>query len=209
MSDWSANGGSFVSSLLKKQIRMDVFQTGQSIADMVAAAANEVMVDNYLPGYVYIEAYQAYYNAESNLYYYPVCFGPRLQISNSNVSFQQQGLFYDIAKSCYLRYNQFSGRYEPYIEVKKKTHFSKKRYRWKAIEAYGKKTLESFDQNTIDVIDTVYDLVDRVSFLAGDDEDAQKRYEQKYASSNIKYDEELGDYIACFWISLYNLLFIF
>lgn len=44
---------------------------------MVAAAANEVMVDNYLPGYVYIEAYQAYYNAESNLYYYPVCF-PRL-----------------------------------------------------------------------------------------------------------------------------------
>ena len=46
----------------------------QSIADMIAQTASEVMAENYLPGYVYIEQYQAYYNQETRCYYYPVSF---------------------------------------------------------------------------------------------------------------------------------------
>ena len=122
------------------------------------------------------------------------------------VPLQQNGLFYDIAKSCYLRYNQFSGRYEPYAEMKKKAHWSKKRFKRKAVEQYGNTMLATFDQGAVDVIESVFDLVDRVSFLAGDDEEAQRRYQKKFAASNVKYDNELGDYIARFGICLVFLV---
>ena len=41
---------------------------------MIAQTASEVMAENYLPGYVYIEQYQAYYNQETRCYYYPVSY---------------------------------------------------------------------------------------------------------------------------------------
>jgi len=152
---------------------------GGSIADMIAQTASEVMAENYLPGYVYIEQYQAYYNQETRCYYYP-----------------QTGLFYDTTKGCYLQYNQFTGTYEAVHSVKKRTRWSKKRYKRKAIEKFGNRTVERMDQDNIDVVECVYDLVDRISFLSGDDEETIRRHSKKYGASNIRYDDELDDWMG-------------
>ncbi|KAE9552878.1 hypothetical protein FO519_003905 [Halicephalobus sp. NKZ332] len=150
-----------------------------SIADMITQTASEVMAENYLPGYVYIEQYQAYYNQETRCYYYP-----------------QTGLFYDTNKGCYLQYNQFTGAYEPVHATKQKSRWSKKRYKRKAIEDFGNRTVERMNQDRVDVIECVFDLVDRISFLSGDDEESIRRHNKKYAVSNVRYDDGLDEWMG-------------
>uniref|UniRef100_A0A7E4ZU93 G-patch domain-containing protein n=1 Tax=Panagrellus redivivus TaxID=6233 RepID=A0A7E4ZU93_PANRE len=165
MDSWGGNGGA-----------------AMSIADMITQAASEVMAENYLPGYVYVDAYQAYYNAETKMYYYP-----------------QNSMYYDTVKGCYLQYNRLACKYVPVVQAvqKPKTRWSKKRFRNKAISYFGRTELETFDQHNIDVFECVSDLVDRVSFLAGDDEETRLRHERKFGFGNVRADEDgLDDYVA-------------
>ena len=112
------------------------------------------------------------------------------------MEFQQTGLFYDTTKGCYLQYNQFTGAYEPVHATKKRCRWSKKRYKRKAIEKFGNRAVERMDQDNVDVMECVYDLVDRVSFLAGDDEETIRRHGNKYGASNIRYDDELDNWMV-------------
>lgn len=99
-------------------------------------------------------------------------------------------------KQCYLQYNQRTGQYEPIREKKKRPLWKKKRNKRKAIENYGKRAMYNMNQDDVDVVECIFDVIDQVCFLAGDDEETLKRHEKKHSPVSTRRDDELDDWMV-------------
>uniref|UniRef100_A0A915CQU6 OCRE domain-containing protein n=1 Tax=Ditylenchus dipsaci TaxID=166011 RepID=A0A915CQU6_9BILA len=114
-----------------------------SIAEMIAQTANEFISEQVPAGFTYCAEYSMYYNLESGYYYDSI-----------------NCLFYHPNTQCYYRYNHQSNIVQPTKWIKKKS--KKRAQKLLKIEDH------ELDQLQVDVLECLFEVVDKCAFLAGD-----------------------------------------
>ncbi|KAI6177864.1 hypothetical protein M3Y97_00953600 [Aphelenchoides bicaudatus] len=148
--------------------------TSNDIAKMVADAANSFIETEMLPGFVYSPEHNLYYNS-------------------------QTGYFYDMRTSLYyhpstgwLQYNPLTGKYDSLTQQEKepKVKWKSKSLKKEAEQTLGKDYVDKVeDQDAVDVCESLFDLIDRVTFLSG--ESCPKKF------GDVRYfDDVLGEYVT-------------
>lgn len=87
---------------------------------------------------------------------------------------QKTSLYYHPTSRSYYRYDEKLKKYlvfGPQNNVK----WAEKRFKRRADQLFGSAYLQQLDQQAVDALETVLDLVERVSFLAGDDSEEPVR----------------------------------
>ena len=104
---------------------MNVILVQGSIADMLRATAEEVLVSRVPPGFVFIEEYGQYYSRESGYYYDQVFDAPKLFLicvfSKQMIVSQNTALFYHPTTQTYYFFDDDSGEYRVHACLKKRT----------------------------------------------------------------------------------------
>lgn len=109
-------------------------------------------------------------------------------------SLQKTSLYYHQSTG-WLQYNVLKGEYEscePKSKYKEK--WKTKKLRLSAIRRFGNEYVKSMDQEAIDVCTLLFDLINRVVFLSGDESQSRKFAELG------QFDEELQ---VSFWTRVY------
>uniref|UniRef100_A0A915NSZ1 G-patch domain-containing protein n=1 Tax=Meloidogyne floridensis TaxID=298350 RepID=A0A915NSZ1_9BILA len=139
-----------------------------SVADLVQQTASQFVFENVLPGFVYYNDYNAYYNHDTGYFYYP-----------------ESLLYFHPSTQLYYYYNEQTKTYEVY-ENKDENKWTKKKYKKRATNLFGENFVLDAKLEDILVTELIFDLVDKCSFFAGD-------YSIKETKKRKIFDEEIFD----------------
>ncbi|TKR94026.1 hypothetical protein L596_008372 [Steinernema carpocapsae] len=113
---------------------------------MVREAASSCYVDVNLPGYVFDEASQMYYNAETG-YFFDM----------------KTSMYFHVASQTWYSYDASTGSYIAHSSTQFHSgKWTKRRFRRRAMGIFGRQTIESsFDQTNVDICELLYEIVDK------------------------------------------------
>lgn len=136
-----AHKGPIVNSL--KETAMDGDGDSKiSIADMILETVSNHFWETNLPGFIYSDEYQMFYNPETGYYYD-----------------QNSSLFYHPSTRCYYIYDENTANFLFHSRLPAEHHWSSKKAKKRALFLHGESYLNGMSQDEVDVFECLYSIV--------------------------------------------------
>ncbi|VDN54801.1 unnamed protein product [Dracunculus medinensis] len=119
------------------------FLYGVSVADIIKQTVNDCICEKLLPGYVFLDKYQLYYNAQTGYYY------------DANTS-----LFYHAETRCYYYYDEQSSSYVFHSRPLADHVWSTKTAKRHAQIIFGELYMKGMSQDEVDVFECICEIIE-------------------------------------------------
>ncbi|KAI6200565.1 hypothetical protein M3Y96_00747500 [Aphelenchoides besseyi] len=146
-----------------------------SIADMVAEASRSFVTNEMLPGFVYNQEYDVYYNATTG-YYFDL----------------KTSLYYHPSTRLYYSYDSETGAYNTFQHPNvQQLKWKSKRSLKRAERLFGREYVDSLPNEYADICDLLFEVIDKVDTIYGE----KQTRKRAFAERNRVFDWELNDYV--------------
>uniref|UniRef100_A0A9J2PYZ9 OCRE domain-containing protein n=1 Tax=Ascaris lumbricoides TaxID=6252 RepID=A0A9J2PYZ9_ASCLU len=143
-----------------------------SIADMIRDTVNEFLRECYLPGFVFNEECQLYYNAETGYYF------------DQNTS-----LFYYPSTQCYYYYDEETNSYVFHSRVPTEQIWNVRSAKKHAFLVFGKSFTLGMTQEEVDIFECLHEMIRSIRDL--DDGEIETDTESEIESTPQESDDEI------------------
>uniref|UniRef100_A0A915BP47 G-patch domain-containing protein n=2 Tax=Parascaris univalens TaxID=6257 RepID=A0A915BP47_PARUN len=143
-----------------------------SIADMIRDTVNEFLREFYLPGFVFNDEYQLYYNAETGYYF------------DQNTS-----LFYYPSTQCYYYYDEETNSYVFHSRVPTEQIWNIHSAKKHAVLVFGKSFTLGMSQEEVDIFECLHEMIGSIRDL--DDGELETDTESEIDNTPQETDDEI------------------